>query len=228
MTTPSAPSRLRGALLACLLALGCGACAGSHGWGGQHLSGPVVDGVYTHPSGVFSVWAPYSDAEDERSEREWHWLFHEEVDDGDGFVGVVFGPAMLDVSVFTVSVRPVVPERPSAWDAFEQLCRKHNSLYRGGTARLHDATLDLDGQPTGFRVYAYRGHGRWAEADEADVRGHVVYYHQRRAGHDVFFMLDVPASLEASRVPIAASSFIDEAWDKQRRFVRSFELHLLD
>jgi len=204
------------------------ACAAGGAWGGQHLQGPVVDGVYTHPSGVFSVWAPFSDTTDVRGEREWEWLFHEEVDDGQGFVGVVFGPALLDVSVFAVSVRPVVPERPTARDAFDALCLKHNALYRGGTARLHEALLDLDGVATGFRVYAYRGHARWEDADEPDVRGHVAYYHQRRAGHDVFFMLDVPATLEASRVPIAPGTLIDEAWDKQRRFVRSFRLHLLE
>lgn len=211
------------ALLACSLL--APACASS--WGGHTLAGPVVDGVYTHPSGLFSVWAPYSDGDAPDERREWSWLFHDEGGDDDGFAYAAFGPALRDVSVFGVSVRPAdLVAAPRPFDAMDRLCDAHNALY-GGTARLlHERVLDLAAGATLFRVYRYERHQRWESADPAagPVSGHAAYYLQRRRGQDVFLLLDVPDDREDSSVPVAASTLIDQAWDKQRRFVDSVEL----
>lgn len=206
-----------------LLAASLAACASP--WGGASLRGEVRDGVYTHPSGLFSVWAPYSQATSRDDEREWEWLAHDEGGDEQGFAWVTFGPAFRDVSVFGVSVRPIdFHADPAPRHAMARLCEAHDDIYLGTARVVHEATLDLDGVPTLFRVEHYDAHALWKQAGEGAVSGHAVSYLQRRDGVDLFVRLDVPDCLDESNVPISAGTLVDEAWDKQRRFVRSIRL----
>lgn len=173
----------------------------------KFTKGTIEAGLYRPKDESFAVWAPYSDAETDAEEYEWTYTKITERT-MDGTYQVDFGPGALDASVFSVAVYPVPPGHGTELtplELAEQLVRM--------SLTGEDLTIER------------RGRSLHADLD-------FVAYTRTRAGvpyywgatyvgqqHGKVFMLSMAVDL-----PGTGEALLRESWEKQRRFLRSFEV----
>jgi hypothetical protein len=197
------------------LALALSFVAGCRGTGGtvgglfpapKFLDGTVNNGIYLAPEKAFSVRLPHPPTGDQGDQYEWRYSRVHEIED-EAVIGVLFGPAALDLSVYhAVLIR--TPMEGNKDETVERLFSWKVGERRDNFERTTTQVFTLNGRTCHYAVY---------ESPKA-----FLVLSLTDAG-DSFFAIeaDIPKTANAF-VPESAQVLVDREWPMLNAMLESF------